>query len=95
MITPFKYLFLLFLCLFFATDLLVAEIIILDDENVIQGKITRYSSKTVIIETKSGTEEIELSKIRLIDYLGSLQQYRQVDSSENTFTILLSTRLRL
>ena len=66
-----------------------AEIIILENNDIIQGKIVRYSANSVTIETDSDTLEIPTSNIRLIDYLSSAQKYQKPEQTGNRFLIYL------
>ncbi|MFH2133097.1 MAG: hypothetical protein ABIK68_22180 [bacterium] len=61
----------------------------MENEEVIQGKITQYGRNSITLETDSGTKEIPIADIHLIDYLGSIKDYQKDISRPNVFTIYL------
>lgn len=83
----------LLICLTFSILLFAlntnAEIIITENNEIIQGKITVYGKDSITIETETETKVVNLSKIRLIDYLGSAQKYQQVEATGNKFILYL------
>ncbi|MBU2515445.1 porin family protein [bacterium] len=66
-----------------------AEIIILVDDEIIQGKITQYTKEAIVVETETETKEIPTSRIRLVDYLSTPQKYQQKDETSNKFILYL------
>lgn len=66
-----------------------AEIIILENEDIIQGKITQYSGESLTVETPSGARDVQVSKIRLIDYLSTAQKYKKKEIPGNKFRLYL------
>ncbi len=83
-----SYLLIVF-CLLLSTTGVLAEIIILENDTVIQGKITQYGKDSLTLETPAGVEDIPISKIRLIDYLSTAKKYQQLDSGVNKFILYL------
>ncbi|MCG8336808.1 MAG: porin family protein [Proteobacteria bacterium] len=79
---------LLILSCFIASNL-QAEIIILENNDILQGKITRYSKDTITIETEKETLELPTSNVRLIDYLSSAQKYQTKEQTGNKFLLYL------
>lgn len=69
--------------------MLKAETILLENEDVIQGTITKYTMETITIETESGAQEIPIRDIHLIDYLGALKDIPMGILEPNVFTIYL------
>ncbi len=76
-----------FFCIYIGN--LQAAIIILENNDIIQGKITRYSKDTITIETEKETLELPTSNVRLIDYLSSAQKYQQKEQMGNKFILYL------
>ncbi len=66
-----------------------AEIIILENNEIVQGKITQYSKESLTIETEMETLDIPITKVRLIDYLSTAQKYQQMEQSGNKFILYL------
>jgi hypothetical protein len=66
-----------------------AEIVILENNDIVQGKIIRYAKETITLETATDTLEIPISKVRLIDYFSSAQKYQQLEQTGNRFLIYL------
>lgn len=66
-----------------------AEIIILENEEVIQGRITNYSKDKLSIETEDGVQEIPYSEIHLIDYIGAAKDYQKLLAAPSAFIIYL------
>jgi len=71
------------------TPLTSAETILLENEDVIQGKITNYSLEAITIETDGGVKEVPIKDIHLIDYLGALKDIPAGIMEPNVFTIYL------
>ncbi|MCP4749711.1 MAG: hypothetical protein GY866_02350 [Proteobacteria bacterium] len=80
---------LLFLNLVFLVSHVSAETVLLENEEVIQGTITNYSNESIIMETDSGTREVSLTEIHLIDYLGSAKDYQKEAAAPNAFVVYL------
>ncbi len=78
----------LFLTCFFIGQV-KAEIIILENNEIVQGKITQYTKESITIETDTETLEIPISNVRLIDYLSTAQKYQQADQVGNKFILYL------
>ncbi|MBU3914482.1 hypothetical protein KKA14_03020, partial [bacterium] len=68
---------------------LFAVSVLLDNEEVVKGKITQYSNNSIIIETQKGTMEIPISKIHLINYLGDQKSPQMKEAGSNIFTLFL------
>lgn len=75
--------------LFILVPTLVAETILLENEEVLQGAITNYTLDSITLETDSGVKEIPIKDIHLIDYLGSLKDIPAGILEPNVFTIFL------
>jgi len=81
-------LFFIFLLCFGAIQA-TGEIIIMENNEIIQGKITQYTKESITIETEVETVEIPITNIRLIDYLSTAQKYQQMEQSGNKFILYL------
>jgi hypothetical protein len=66
-----------------------AETIIMSDDAIYQGKITHYSNDSLVLETQEGSKKIDITKIRLIDYLASAKKYKQRSTTPSLFIIYL------
>jgi len=66
-----------------------AETILLESEEVIQGRIKQYSNTSILLGTAAGDREIPIAEIHLIDYLGSAKDYQKETSKPNTYIIYL------
>jgi len=66
-----------------------AETILLENEDVLQGRIIHYSNEAITIETEEGKKEIPISDIHLIDYLGSAKDYQRDIMRANVFIVYL------
>ena len=75
--------------IFFLALNLTAETIVLENEEVYQGTITKYNKDSITLETDSESKEIPYMEIHLIDYLGSVKDYQNEISKPNVFTIYL------
>jgi hypothetical protein len=80
---------LLIVLLCFLVSPVGAEIIIMENNDVVQGKITQYGKESLTIETDDETLEIPITNIRLIDYLSTAQKYKQAEQSGNKFILYL------
>ncbi len=87
--TLFKMVFLVLFVLGIFCITVNAEIVILEDDQIIQGKITQYTKESITIETESETKEIPMSRVRLVDYLSTAQRYQQMDETGNKFILYL------
>jgi len=85
----FKPTFLFIISICFLAINLFAETIVLENEEVYQGTITKYNSDSILLESDTGTKEISYMEIHLIDYLGSVKDYQNEISRPNVFTIYL------
>jgi hypothetical protein len=79
----------LLVLLFGTVNIVHAETILLENEDVFQGTITNYSNESISVDTESGPKEIPLSEIHLIDYLGSVKDYQKEFNQPNLFIIYL------
>lgn len=75
--------------LFILVPSLMAETILLENEDVIQGDIIKYSMETITVETDDGVKEVPIKEIHLIDYLGALKDIPSGILEPNVFIIYL------
>ncbi len=75
--------------LFILVPNLLAETILMENEEVFQGAITKYTMDTITLETDSGVKEIPIKDIHLIDYIGALRDIPSGILEQNVFTIFL------
>lgn len=84
-----KPIFILIISSFVMFSIVSAETILLENEEVIQGRIKQYSNTSILVGTPKGEREIPLAEIHLIDYLGSAKDYLKETAKPNTYIIYL------
>ncbi len=79
----------LFMVVLLIVPRLFAASIILDNDEVVKGKITQYSNNSITVETLKGTLEIPISRIHLINYLGDQKGTQMQEPGTSDFTLFL------
>ncbi len=84
-----KIVLLFMVTLLIAVPRLFAVSILLENDEVIKGKITQYSNNSITVETQKGTVEIPISRIHLINYLGDQKSVQMNEPGTSDFTLFL------